>query len=230
MQSPTSLIKDKRKIEKADEVGKSVRINKKERKPITTEGNTIKILNLSTHQLLIAEHSLLGKGLGFAPTIGPNKFGLFKDLNKFIRNLTVKRFYAKDQIDSSNPMTSGIVATNTDSAEDLIQQDALVTLMELWDDGSPDIIPCDIYDIPDVVHTGFRPKSTFFPSACKGPDVETYYQATYRDLLNLCDTKSSSHPNLSGAEHSALSTLKDNLLVIKQADKGESLVVQDKTD
>lgn len=156
---------------------------------------------------------------------------LFKDLDRFIRNLTVKRFYAKDQIDSSKPITSGEVATNIGSTEELIQQDVLATLMELWDDGLPHSIPCDNYGIPEVAHTGFKPKSTFFPSAFKGPYVETYYQATYRDLLNLCNTKSSSPPNLSSAERTAISTLKNNnLLVIKQADKGGSLVIQDRTD
>lgn len=63
--------------------------------------------------------------------------------------------------------------------------------------------------------------------------VKRFYvkDQTYRDLLNLCDTKSSSHPNLSSAERTALSTLKNNnLLVIKQADKGGSLVIQDKID
>lgn len=90
---------------------------------------------------------------------------------------------------------------------------------------------CENYGIPDVTHTGFKPKSTFFPSAFKGPYVETYYQATYRDLLKLCDTRSPDPSNLSSAERTALSTLENNnLLVIKRADKGGSLVIQDRTD
>lgn len=37
--------------------------------------------------------SLLNKGITSAPTSHPNPFILFKDLNKFIRDLTVKRYY-----------------------------------------------------------------------------------------------------------------------------------------
>lgn len=50
--------------------------------------------------------------------------------------------------------------------------------MELWDNGEPISTPSEHFSIPDVVHTGFRPKSTFFPTSSKGPYVETYYQAT----------------------------------------------------
>lgn len=77
----------KRKYGDEEEEGGKNR--KKERK--NTE--TIKIYNLSTHTLLPYEIVLLNEGLTFAPTIQPNPFTLFKDVNKFIRDLTVKRFY-----------------------------------------------------------------------------------------------------------------------------------------
>lgn len=65
--------------------------NKSKHKCKSTE--TIKIFNFSSHSLSPEEISLLGKGLTFSPTILPNSFLLFKDLNKFIRNLTLKRFF-----------------------------------------------------------------------------------------------------------------------------------------
>lgn len=48
--------------------------------------------------------SLLKKGLSFAPSRGPNQFGLFKDLHNFICLLTLKRHFAKTQniSDTSN--------------------------------------------------------------------------------------------------------------------------------
>lgn len=51
------------------------------------------IFNLSTHILSSNDISLLSKGLIFSPTVQPNPFVHFKDLNKFIRDLTVNRFY-----------------------------------------------------------------------------------------------------------------------------------------
>lgn len=104
-------------------------------------------------------------------------------------------------------------------------------LIDLWDDGLPSHTPFEDYCAPEVVHTGFRPKSNFFPVSCKGPYIETNYQATYRDLLELCHTKHVFCSNLSVGERTALDTLKKNhALVLKQADKGGSLVIQDLFD
>lgn len=54
---------------------------------------TVKIYNLSHRELSPHYSSLLSRGLTFAPTTQPNPFTLFKNLNKFIRDLTVQRFY-----------------------------------------------------------------------------------------------------------------------------------------
>lgn len=56
----------------------------------------MKIFNLSSLELSTADTSLLCRGLNFARINKPNPFLLFKDLNRYIRNLTLKRFfYAK---------------------------------------------------------------------------------------------------------------------------------------
>lgn len=52
----------------------------------------------------------LTKWLIFAPSRGPNKFSLFKYLNRFICNLTVKQFYAKE---ASNKPAEGAQSVET---------------------------------------------------------------------------------------------------------------------
>lgn len=80
-------------------------------------------------------------------------------------------------------------------------------------------------------HTNFRPKSTFIPFHLKGSHLEAYYQVTYRDLLKSCDNKShGTKPNLSDVEFLSMRNLKNQEIVIKQADKGGSLVIQNKKD
>lgn len=54
---------------------------------------TIRIFNLSKHILSSTETSLLSRGLNIAPARKPNPYIRFKDLNKYIINLTQKRFF-----------------------------------------------------------------------------------------------------------------------------------------
>lgn len=66
----------------------------------------------------------------------------------------------------------------------------------------------------------------------KGPHIETFYQAVYKDFMELCEVPMSkkSH-NLISAEWQALKDLTTNRdIIVKQADKGGSLVVQDRLD
>lgn len=83
-----------------------------------------------------------------------------------------------------------------------------------------------------ILDTSFKPKSTLFPSSSKGPFIETYYHAVYKDLLALCDTpKNPKQNNLTKEENQALNDLKTNAnITIKQADKGGSIVIQNKVD
>lgn len=57
----------------------------------------MKIFNLSSLELSTADISLLNRGLNFAPINKPNPFLLFKDLDRYIRNLTLKWFFHAKQ-------------------------------------------------------------------------------------------------------------------------------------
>lgn len=63
------------------------------RKKVSKDAETVKIYNLSHTSLTAYDLSLLRKGLTFAPTMQPNSFTLFKDLNKYIRDLTVQEIF-----------------------------------------------------------------------------------------------------------------------------------------
>ncbi len=71
----------------------------------------------------------------------------------------------------------------------------------------------------------FRPKSTWTPPRAS-QDIETYLQRIRTSLINLPDNNLL--PNLTKNEYKALKELAaDNSLVIKNADKGSGIVVED---
>lgn len=205
----------------------------------------MKIFNLSSHTLTTQETILLTRGLTFAPTNLPNAFQLFKDLNKFIRDLTLKRFYnikaAKDasiiSIDTTSPSSA--------YSNILDEKIALDILEELYHEGTgpflnPDNPESDalLYTqhlncSPAVKHTNFRPLSNFYPTQSKGPCLETFYRMVYSELLMMCQQQHNPYKNhnLTYPERLALNLLKTNEnVIIKSADKGGSFVLQNWVD
>ncbi|XP_075440692.1 uncharacterized protein LOC142485864 [Ascaphus truei] len=92
-------------------------------------------------------------------------------------------------------------------------------------------------DLPSVrdtkiVHSPFSAKSTYFPYHSKGAFVETFYTMVLKDFEQMClNTTSIRNRNLSKEENIALKELCSlNNLVIRQADKGGGIVLQDRTD
>lgn len=63
----------------------------------------LKIFILSKHTLSSAEMSLLSHGPNFAPSNQPDPFVLFKGLNRYVRNLTLKRFFPDQKMPKSHP-------------------------------------------------------------------------------------------------------------------------------
>lgn len=187
----------------------------------------MKIYNLSSHVLTGAELALLRKGLSFSPSIGPNQFGLFKDLNKFIRTLTLRRHYSQETgLDLDAPVPS-----STSDVTQPIDEDILSILQDLWLEGNSDVPLSGLLLDPEISHTNLKPVSTFNPTQSKGPYIETYYQAVYRDFTKLCKNRKRICNNLSSEEKQALKDLTVNKdIIVKQADKGGSLVLQNRSD
>ena len=104
-------------------------------------------------------------------------------------------------------------SATTGKSEDLVKEhdpDGLLQILEeLWIEGNVESQTFRPYLDPDIVHTNFRPQSVFNPTQSKGPYIETFYQAVYKDFSKLCDNPSKSGtPNLSHDERQALKNLK----------------------
>lgn len=127
----------------------------------TTSGQvaeTIKIYNLASQNLNDQETLLLARGLNFVPTTFPNSFTMFKDFNKFICNLTLKRHYNMKANKTSIQDFSDDQYCPLDTPAD---RQAIQDLCELWNaDEDDDLIAWSQYSHSSPsVHTTFRPNS-----------------------------------------------------------------------
>lgn len=167
----------------------------------------------------------------------PNTFTLFKDLNKFIRDLTVQRYFS---IQSSKQVSDNTYQTPHPTDHDILDetdQPALAQLEELYAENfNADLewLTQHCPTSPPVRHTTLRPKSIFNPTNNKGPYLQTFYQVVYSDFIKMCNTNREHiyiKSNLSPLERQALEQLTLNQsIVIKPADKGGSIVIQEKDD
>lgn len=95
--------------------------------------------NLSSQTLTPADILLLQKGPSFFPSVGPNTFGLFKDLYRFIRSLTLKCHYAPNPLThflnhiGNNIPPMPIADPPSPTAPD---EEALQILEQLWLEGN----------------------------------------------------------------------------------------------
>ncbi|XP_075459935.1 protein Hook homolog 3 isoform X2 [Ascaphus truei] len=86
----------------------------------------------------------------------------------------------------------------------------------------------DLDEDCNIRHSPFKPKSVFFPYQSKGGFVETFYSLVLRDFESMCAKLIKFKPNLTKGELGALGGLKINHdIVIRQADKGGGIVIQD---
>lgn len=98
--------------------------------------------------------------MSFSPSIGPNKFGLFKDLNKCICSLTLKRYYAK--LGAFNTKSVNLTPEVIDDDVTLhSHNEVLQVLEELWAEGNIESETQGPFQDPDIIHTGLKPPSIF---------------------------------------------------------------------
>lgn len=199
---------------------------------------TVKIFNLCNYVISPDDISLLSKGLTFAPTSQPNPFVLFKDLNTFIHDLTVKRFYsiksAKDK--STTDETINLKPIQYPLLDDFSDQPILSHFKELFAKSHYDDIDwltqhCPTF--PPIQHTQLYPKSAFNPIHKKGPYLQTFYKVVYADLICLCQPSHSSRLvaiKLTSSKQKSLDDLAHNHDIVKNktVDNGGGIVVQNK--
>lgn len=195
------------------------------KKDKTGQLDNIKIFNLSSFVLEDSHISLLQKGLHFAPCNRPNPFTLFKDLNRFLQNLIIKKFFnhLNKTISKETPLTP----TPPSDLQDL---DALNNLEELlWGDYmlDPEVSICP--DFP-ITRTQFKPKSTFCPTHVNGPYIYTFYSFVNADMMKMCQDPNTPCRNLKKDGILALQSLENNHNLIKPAGKGGSIVILGRKD
>ncbi|XP_075448371.1 calcium uptake protein 2, mitochondrial isoform X1 [Ascaphus truei] len=78
----------------------------------------------------------------------------------------------------------------------------------------------------------FAPKSIYFPYHSKGNFIDTFYTLVLGDLEKLCQNNLEiKHSNLTKEETITMLDIKNNFdLIVRQADKGGAIVLQDRVD
>lgn len=218
--------------------------------------STIKTFNLSTHLLTNDEMSLLSRGLNFAPSAQPNPFLLFKDLNKFVRCLTLKRLYniQSTKHNHKHPQANFIpVVSPCDDTVTHSDSGCLALLGELYahntESSSQLNIPSFPFEgsetdqilytqhlmtSPPIKNMNFRPTSVFYSTHSKGSCIDAFYRIVYTEIQDMCNStknKNKTTYNLSHSKKKALDALTNNFdLVIKSAENGGGIVVQNRVD
>jgi len=168
---------------------------------LTTVPNQGAVVNLSSLELTPAMHSLLAKGLNFCPTPGePDRYELRKNLDSFHTSLRRKLFFDKRESSTTN------LTLDTTS----------------WLD-----TPLSQGDLP-FDHSQFRNPSKWCPPG--PPNLEC--MITINEIgLHKCKLIAPPHHNLSMDEKTAMAELRQNTdVVIKPADKGSAVVIQNRAD
>jgi len=163
--------------------------------------NPCSVVNLSTLQLTEPMISVLSKGLNFCPTPGePDVYQLRQDLDQFHVALKRKLYFAK--------------RSDLDSSSFLDLSSSSLTPMT--EENGP------------FEHQKFSNPSTWCPIAPSNLEAMIIFNESF---LNEYIPRAPSNQNLSLAEKSAINSLKDNPdIVIKAADKGSAVVIQNRTD
>lgn len=218
---PGSSLEKKKTHRRGCRGGRTKQLSKQSETP-----KMIKIFNLSSHSLSAAYTSLLSPGLSFAPFNKPNPLLLFKDLNHYIRNLTLKRhFHIKQEKDNKNIITCSSLSSNPDPSESSTNStDSDEEDLQRFYTQHP-------ATSPPIIRSSLRPKSVFFQTHSKGPYIESFYRVVYADLVKMCNSTSmSKQNNLSPSETKALDLLiHADDIIIKTAYKGGGIVLLDKT-
>jgi hypothetical protein len=160
------------------------------------------VVNLSSFQLTPAMISLLSKGLNFCPTPGePDRYMLRRDLDRFHVNLRQRLHFSKN-LSSTLPLDQ----TSADSSMVSTQ--------------TP---PQGAFE-----HYKFKNPSSWNP---KGPPPLEGMILVNEHLLNTINLHAPRHQNISQDEHQALAELQQaTQIVIKPADKGSAVVIQNRED
>lgn len=176
---------------------------------------------MSTSILSFSEIKVLSKGLNFCPT---NKFNLYNtilDVNKFSRNLTLRKHFC-------NLPTKGM-SNNSDSSGRQVppvflsfpDQTSLHNLQLLQQDTTAMVTKPKIYTIPG--------NKDFYPFQSRPSTLDQFQDLVEQELIQLHkDVPQQDRRNMSQHEHAALRNLSQRKdITIRSADKGGAVIILD---
>lgn len=172
-----------------------------------------RLLNLSTHTLSADESNVLSKGLTFCPSPGPPDMGVIhSDFERFFRSLRLKTFFNNSHFSDSQ---------STSTEDDTT---AILSVLAQSQDFSLNT------EHPPFDNKKFWPKSNFDPKQVQRGNLDAFIKTVRFDLASDHKIRSPK-PNLTSNERKALRDLQQNhSIIIKKADKGSCVVIQDLLD
>ncbi len=175
------------------------------------------VVNVSKHRVTGPELSVLRKGLTFCPTPGEPDMGeLRRDLDRFHRNLKLKSHFSKSQnkderwskqLSKTGLMGAGTVSLRGSSSS------GQISLSNFGPFSHPDFTPPSNFILENIPYT-----------------IEAFVAVNELQSART-ETRSPTRQNITREERQALRDLQSNKsIVIKKADKGSAIVIQDIED
>ncbi|XP_053568384.1 uncharacterized protein LOC128657969 [Bombina bombina] len=193
------------------------------------------------------EQQVLEKGLGFAPTTDFDLFRTITDINSLVRKIVLKCHLDKNENTNKVDNSTSSHLTNEPLAQ--LTKPSICNLDEL---SIVDLQTANILEAMaaestrEVEHIQthkkynktLRSKSTFYPIQSRNQYIDMFQEKTQTELVDLYEKtkaqqsiKCKNRTNLTRQQQLALKNLQNNdLITITPADKGGSIVIQDKQD
>lgn len=169
-------------------------------------------MNFSSKPLTELCTAALSKGLSFAPTTTTNDFETVIDFEKFFRKLRLRELFHNTPSNTLHPPTTN--------------------------ESTPTSIPEASTSAPEASSSVsgkglLRPKSTFIPPRNRNASLDTYCRLVEHDVKTALKSKRQYkvYNNMPKSEREALAELNnDRTVVIRPADKGGALILQNTID
>ncbi|OCU00977.1 hypothetical protein XELAEV_18006756mg [Xenopus laevis] len=139
-----------------------------------------------------AQHSLLNKGLNFAPNNDFSLFSTILDLNKFTRKLTLKRFFHRHIGEQSNSTQVETLAPIEHNSDEQVNTQATLSqtvssFFEHCNTIDTDLDRSRYTNVPTSVRRVPSP-SSFYPASNRGQYIELFQKLVEQDLITLAQS------------------------------------------
>lgn len=190
-------------------------------------------MNLSAKVFTSQQISLLSRGLSFSPACNFNLFDTIVDVNRFARQLTVRKHFLGVPLPSvtaamvpDGDMPSTMLNSVPPVAQLFPEQVVMGELQDLYAESRTDIDVCTAGNF-----NTWNP--VFYPVHARSPAIDRFQEMVEKDLCALQHTLATNvslpNDNVSKIQRISLKTLQQmEDIFIRQADKGGSVTILDK--